>query len=99
MTDESVESFRQLLHDILPYLTLFTRRRQLRVRDNPFMIDERNRVLMVLIWLRVYQEAAMLSGLFIASPTTVERDIKFLLPVLWNYVKQFARWPTDEQKL
>ena len=54
---------------------------------------------MVLIWLRVYPEAAMLSGLFIASPTTVERDIKFLLPVLWNYVKQLARWPKDEQKL
>lgn len=31
MTGESVESFRQLLQDILPYITLFTRRRQLRV--------------------------------------------------------------------
>ncbi|CAB4016352.1 Hypothetical predicted protein [Paramuricea clavata] len=99
MTGESVESFRQLVHDMLPYVTLFTRGRQLRVRDNPFVLDVRNRILMVVIWLRMYPEVVMLSGLFMVSPTTVKREIRFLLPVLWNYFKQFVRWPSHEQWL
>ena len=99
MTGESVESFQQVVQDIMPYVALFTRRRQLRVRDNPFLLDVRNRVLLVLIWLRMYPEVAMLSGLFMVSPTTIEREIRFLLPVLWNYFKQFVRWQTPEQWL
>ena len=99
MTGESVQSFRQLLQGILPYLMLFTRQRQLRVRDNQIMHDARNRVLVVLIWLRMYPEAPILSALFMISPTTVEREVKFFLPVLWNYFKQFVRWPTHEQWL
>ena len=63
------------------------------------MLVARNRVLMVLIWLWVYPDAAMLSGLFMVSPTTVETEIKFLLLVLWNYFKHFFRWPTREQWL
>ena len=99
MTGESVESFRRVVQDMLPYITLFTRRRQLRVRDNPFTLDVRNRILLVFIWLRMYPEASMLSGLFMISPTTVEREVGFLLPVLWNYFKQFVRWPTHDQWL
>ncbi len=38
MTGESVESFQQVVQDIMPYVALFTRRRQLRVRDNPFCL-------------------------------------------------------------
>ena len=41
----------------------------------------------------------MLSGLFMISPTTVEREIRFLLPVLWSYFKEQVKWPAAEQWL
>ena len=47
----------------------------------------------------MYPEVAMLSGLFMISPATVQREIRFLLPVLWNYVKEQVKWPTAEQWL
>jgi hypothetical protein len=61
-----------------------------KVRDNPFVLDVRNRILMVVIWLRMYPEVVMLSGLFMVSPTTVKREFRFLLPVLWNYFNSFS---------
>ncbi len=50
-------------------------------------------------WLRMYLEVAMLGGLFMISPRTVQREIRFLLPVLWNYFKEQVMWPTAEQWL
>ena len=47
----------------------------------------------------MYPEVAMLSGLFVISPATVQREIRFLLPVLWNNVKEQVKWPTVEQWL
>ena len=99
LTGESVESFNQIVRDTTPYVTMYTRRRRLRVRDNPFTLDIRNRILLVFIWLRMYPEVAMLSGLFMISPATVQREIRFLLPVLWNYFKEQVKWPTAEQWL
>ena len=54
---------------------------------------------MVFIWLRMYPEMSMLSGLFMVSPTTIEREIRFLLPMLWTYFRELVRWPTPEQWL
>ena len=99
LTGESMESFNQIVRDVTPYVTMYTRRRRLRVRDNPFILDIRNRILLVFIWLRMYPEVTMLSGLFMISPTTVQREIRFLLPVLWNYFKEQVKWPTAEQWL
>jgi hypothetical protein len=99
LTGESVESFNQVVRDATPYITMYTRHRRLRVRDNPFTLDIRNRILLMFIWLRMYPEVVMLSGLFMISPTTVEREIRFLLPVLWNYFKEQVKWPTAEQWL
>lgn len=96
LTGESVESFNQIVRDATPYVTMYIRRRRLRVRDNPFTLDIRNRILPVFIWLRMYPEVAMLSGLFMISPATVQREIRFLLPVLWNFVKEQVKWPTAE---
>ncbi len=31
------------------------------------------------------------------SPTTVQREIRTLLPILWQYFRQMVRWPTREQ--
>ena len=72
LTGESVESFNQIVRDVTPYVTMYTQRRRLRV----------------FIWLRMYPEVTMLSGLFMMSPTTVQREIRFLLPVLSNYFKE-----------
>jgi hypothetical protein len=47
----------------------------------------------------MYPEVAMLGWLFMISPTTVQREIRFLLPVLWNYFKEQVMWPTAEQWL
>ena len=99
LTGESVESFQQIVHDVTPYILMYTRRRRLRDCDNPFRLDVRNRILLVIIWLRMYPEVAVLSGLFMICPSSVEREIRFLLPVLWNYFKEFVRWPTAEQWL
>ena len=70
LTGESVESFNQIVRNVTPYVTVYNRRRRLRVRDNPFFLDIRNRILLVFIWLRMYPEVTMLSGLFMISPTT-----------------------------
>ena len=56
-----------------------------------------NRVLMVLIWLRMYPKMSMLSALFMVSHTTIEREIRF--PMLWTYFCDLVRWPTPEQWL
>ena len=47
----------------------------------------------------MYPEVAVLSGLFMICPSSVEREVRFLLPVLWNYFNEFVRWPTAEQWL
>ena len=41
----------------------------------------------------------MLSGMIMVSPTTVEREIRFLLPLLWHYFKELVKWPTAQQWL
>ena len=45
----------------------------------------------------MYPEIAILSALFIVSPTTIEGEIRFLLGMLWTYFRKFMEWPTLEQ--
>ena len=97
LTGESTQSFQQIVHDVTPYMLMYTHRRSFRVCDNRFKLDLR--ILLVIIWLRMYPEVAVLSGLFMICPSSVEREVRFLLPVLWNYFKEFVRWPTAEQWL
>ncbi|CAB3987627.1 Hypothetical predicted protein [Paramuricea clavata] len=52
------------------------RRRQPRIRNSAFKLDTYNRILMVLIWLRMYPEMSMLSALFMVSHSTMEREIR-----------------------
>ena len=44
-----------------------------------------NRILLVIIWLRMYPEVAILSGMFMISPTTVQREVRMIVPLLWHY--------------
>ena len=47
----------------------------------------------------MYPEFVVHSGLFMISAATVEKKIRFLLPVLWSYCKNFVKWPTEEESL
>ena len=99
LTGESVESFTRIVRDVGPTVYFQTRRGHIRRHDYPYILDMRNRVLLVIIWLRMYPEVTMLSGMFMVSPTTVEREIRFLLPLLWHYFKELVKWPTVQQWL
>ena len=41
----------------------------------------------------------MLSALLMVSPTTIEREIRFLLRMLWTCFKNLIEWPTPEQRM
>ena len=92
LTGESLESFRRIVIDVGPQMAMFTRRREIRRRDNPFKLDTANRLLLLLIWLRMYPEISLLSGMFMVSPS-----IRFLLPMMWTYFRNLVRWPTHEE--
>ena len=39
------------------------------------------------LWLRMYPEIAMLNSWFMVSSTTIEREIRFSLLMLWTYFR------------
>ena len=97
LTGESVESFLQIVQDVGPTIYSQTRRRNRRQIDYPYILDMRNRILLVMIWLRMYPEVVVLSGMFMISPTTVQREVRMILPLLWHYFKGQVQWPTHQQ--
>ena len=99
LTGESLESFRHIVEGVAPVMANYTRRRQPRVRHCPFMLDVRNRLLLVLIWLRMYPEASVLSAMFMVSATTVQREIRYVLPMLWAHFREQVQWPNVEEWL
>ena len=86
LTGESVMSFTRIVQDVGPITSMYTRRGQPCIRNSTFKLETYNQVLMVLIWLRMYPEMLVLSALFMMSHTTIEREMQFLLPMLWTYV-------------
>ena len=82
---ESVESFLQIVHDVGPTIYSQSRRGDRRQMDYPYILDMSNRILLVIIWLRMYPEVAILSGMFMISPTTVQREVRMIVPLLWHY--------------
>lgn len=99
LTGEGVESFRQRIRDVGPVMSMHTRQRQPRIPNSTFKLSEINLILLVILWLRMYPEIAMLSALFMVSPATIERDleIRFLLPMLWTHFRNLIEWPSHEQ--
>jgi hypothetical protein len=79
LTGESVESFLQIIRDVGPTVFSRTRREdrstEVRFTIHAYILDMRNRILLVIIWLRMYPDVAVLSGMFMISPTMVQRDI------------------------
>ena len=41
----------------------------------------------------------MLRALFMVSRTTIEREIRFLLRILWTCFRNLIEWPTTEQRM
>ena len=74
LTGERVESFGRIVEDVGPVMPVYTRHRQFRVRNSAFKLNEINRILLVIIWLRMYPEISMLSA----------GTITFLLGLLWT---------------
>ena len=99
LTGESLESFRNIVDDVAPVMAYYTRARQPRVRNCPFRLDVRNRILLVFIWLRMYPEVSVLSAMFMVSATTVQREIRYVLPMLWTHFREQVQWPNAEQWL
>ena len=99
LTGESVESFLQIIRDISPVVTMQTRRGNRRQNEYPYLLNIRNRILLVMIWLRMYPEYSLLSSIFMVSPTTVHKEIRTVLPTLWRYFREMVRWPTPQQWL
>ena len=65
LTGESVESFLQIIRDISPVVTMQTRRGNRRQNEYPYLLNIRNRILLVMIWLRMYPEYSLLSSVVI----------------------------------
>ena len=89
LTGESIVSFRRIVEDVGPVMSVYTRQRQLRIRNSTFKLDACNRILMVFIWLRMYPEMAVLSALFMVSPTTIEEKFDFFYQC---YGRIFVTW-------
>ena len=44
----------------------------------------------------MYPEVDVLSGIFMIS-TTVQREVRMIVPLLWHYFEGKVRWPTHQQ--
>ena len=60
------------------------------------MLSARNRVLLFVIWLRMYSTYNLLSNMFGVSVTVVGTEITSLLPVFCEKLDHFLVWPTEE---
>ena len=65
LTGESIESFLQIVRDVGPIVYAQTRRGERRRINYPYILHARNRILLVIIWLRMCPEVAVPSGMFV----------------------------------
>jgi hypothetical protein len=92
LTGERVESFLQIVRDRTEERTQKTNELSIRIgyaEQDPAYSN----------LAKMYPEVAVLSGMFMISPTTVQREIRVLLPLLWHYLKRQVQWPTQQQWL
>lgn len=92
MSGETPESLMEIVTDLDQYITNQGHGRRHRHAT-------RNRVLLVMIWLRQYPTYDVLSSLFNISPTAITRDISVITPLLWYYFRSQISWPTVEEWL
>ena len=66
-------------------------------RGRPHKLSPRNRLMLVLLWLKNYPCYFMLSHLFDMSSYTVKSTIYDLLVPLWEIFAPEVEWPTREE--
>ena len=70
---------------MLPRIPVSNRRRRC-------ILDVRNRVLPVMIWLRIYPTDHTLASIFQISKSTVHEEIYHVVPILFLRFRRFVTW-------
>ena len=104
-TGISVETFDELVKAVLPrYAEAEIQRLQRADRQrglgagHPFELDERDHVLLTIVWLRLYPNHEVLGYLFGVSDSTVSRVIGRVLPILEQAGRDTMRLPDPGKK-
>jgi len=90
-TPSSMDSIVQTVADevckprMIPRVPISARRR-------PCILDVRNRVLLVLIWLRIYPTYVTLASIFQIRKSTVHEEIYHVVPILFLHFRRFVTW-------
>ena len=61
------------------------------------ILDVRNRVLLVFIWLRQYVKLHVLAYIFCISKSTVGQEIYHVIPILFTNYRRFIKWHSIRQ--
>ena len=105
VTGLRVAEFDELLADVLPQYANHEQQRLERLdrqravgAGHPFELNERDHILLTVIWLRVYPTHEVLGYLFGVSDSTVSRLIRRVLPVLEHAGRDTMRMPDPGKK-
>lgn len=105
MTGLRVHEFDDLVNDLLPaYVEAEHQRldrpdRQRAIgAGHPFDLDDRDQILLTIVWLRVYPIREVLGYLFGVSDSTVSRTINRVLPLLEQNGRDGMRMPDPGRK-
>lgn len=61
------------------------------------MLSQRNRVTLLIVWLRMYPTYHLLANMFNISVSAVGTEISSLLPIFCDKLGGYIQWPTDEE--
>jgi hypothetical protein len=105
VTGLRVAEFDELLANVLPQYANYEQQRLERLdrqravgAGHPFELNERDHILLTVIWLRVYPTHEVLGYLFGVSDSTVSRLIRRVLPVLEHAGRDTMRMPDPGKK-
>lgn len=97
--------FDELISDVLPAYVEAEEKRLSRAdrqraigAGHPFELDERDQILLTVVWLRVYAIHEVLGYLFGVSDSTVSRTIARVLPILEQAGRDTMRMPDPGRK-
>ena len=100
VTGVKVSEFERLLEEVKPFYEEAERARLARpdrIRapgaGHPFKLSYRDRLLMALIWLRLYPTGEVLGYFFGVSEPTARRTVRQMLPALEAAGRATFRWP------
>lgn len=64
------------------------------IEGRPYTLDFKNRILLVLIWLRKYPSLDLLACMFDISMSTVSGTIHQVAPIIWHHFRSCVTWPS-----